>query len=834
MAVPLLFVLDGRHWRLRLLLGFCWGLLTYGLLLWWLIPITPAGYAVFVAALSFQGLIFALLMCGQRWPVVLSLLYIPSAWVLSEYVRNCLLGGFTWGLGYALSAQPAFIQPARFGGVYAVSWLMVFFAAALAWRIKRKGMAVLKDPPSWSLLLIPLAVWIMGSMMIALDVLPLDKPLRIALVQPNISHADKTNISLYSGNVSRHLVLSKKSVQAVHPDMIVWPETAFTDDILRDDSWRPRMEMAARNFKVYFVLGSALLSDDGHDLNAMLLLDPQGLWKDVYYKRHLVPFSEYLPSDPLSSLLAQAAGMKSYHFLSGQRAGLFHLTSPNVEVGTAICSEEAYPLLYRDLAAKGAGVMVTMLNDGWFMRPEALRLHASMAVFRAVETGRPLVRAANTGWSVGFDGRGKVLAAAPLQSAGWVAVDVHPGQGQTFYVKFGDVFVGLCLGFVIIMLMTQTMTKSGFFASGGVKKFIFWAVAGCFFLLNVPPVHAAAVAQRRLQQQKQMQAQAAAQYQQQMMAQQQAQQVAAYQQAQQVAAYQQAQQAAQQAAAQKAAAEYAAQKQAMEVAVAQKQAQQQQAAQAVAVAQQQAQQVAQYQQAVAYNNVAALNQYKQEQQLKVYQEAQTQAQLNGEIAQYAAYTAKRNALLRAQAADVQQAETEKQLLQYAAVQKTAVKKRAEQYTAAQAEMTRRALGKKAAADILAPASPNPEALPEDEALSPETTVDISDLWDALDHSSAPWVQILDQEIKLLTVAEYIDRFRKGGAVIRRPPGDYVKMVDSLVHANPDMLNAPFGNILRYAAVMEYDFGNGKNKDDLARQTLGDAMFQANRKRLEKR
>ncbi|MBF0569599.1 MAG: hypothetical protein HQL18_02350 [Candidatus Omnitrophica bacterium] len=372
------------------------------------------------------------------------------------------------------------------------------------------------------------------------------------------------------------------------------------------------------------------------------------------------------------------------------------------------------------------------------------------------------------------------------------------------------------------------------------KRYFFLAVFAALFLYSAAPAQAAAVVQRRVQQQKQMQAQMQAQmaqqYQQQMMAQQQAQQVAAYQQAQQAAAYQQAQQQYQQAAAQKAAEEYAAQKQAMEIAVAQKQAQEQQAAQAVqAVAQNQMQQAAaQYQQVEAYNNLAALNAYKQQQQLKAYQEAQAQAQLNGDIKLYAEYTMKRNALLRAQAAQTEQAETEKQLLAYASLQKAnAIKKRAAMNSASQPDATRRALGKKAEADIMASPSATMET-DSDNTISSETTVDIKDLWDALDRSTRPWTQIMDQEVKLLTVAEYIDRFRKGGVRISRPPGDYVKLVDALLKVKPDMLSAPFGNVLSYAAVVEYDFGNGKNKDELARQALGEADFWANKKRVEKR
>lgn len=829
MAIPLLLLLDGKHWRARILLGMVWGILAHGLLLWWLWPISWAGFCVFVLALAMQGGIFGALLVARRWPAALELFYIPSAWVISEYLRNQLLGGFTWGLGASQVMVPELIQPARWGGVYAVSWLILFFAAACVLRIRRKGAAAVKDLPLQMLFLLPLCCWIAGASALALEGSLAGAPLRVVLVQPNISRADKINPALFNDNMSRHLILSKNGARLARPDIIVWPETAFPDDILRDAYWRARMETLAGNFNAWFMFGAALLSEDKHDLNAVMLLDPRGQWQDVYYKRHLVPFSEYLPADPLSTMLARAGGMHSYHFLAGERRGLFRLDALKVTLGSVICSEEAYPALFRDLARQGAGVFVSVLNDGWFTRPEALMLHGGMAVLRAVETGRPVVRSANTGWSAGIDARGRVMKTTGLQIPGWVAVDIHPADGGTFYVKFGDVFAWLCAGFVIIMLVQGFIQSRGKVNMFCARIFLLWLAV----VLPVADAHAAAAVQRRVQQQKQQQAQAAAQYQQQMMQQQQAQQVAQYQQAQQVAQYQQAQQMAQQAAAQKAAQEYAIQKAAMEAAVAKKQAEEQQAAQVVqAVAQNQAQQAAQYQQAAAYRNAAAMTEYKQAQELKAYKEAQTQAQLNGEIRQYAEYTAKRNALLQAQTAQAAQEATERQLLTHAAYQAAEVMKKRSELNAAYQEDVRRRLGQRAGQAAQASGAPA-DGQGDSAALDvPVTTVGLMELWDALDRSARPWAQIVDREIKLLTVSEFIDRFRKSGIRISHSPGEYVGKIDSVAANNADMLNSPFGNLLSYVAIVDYDFENGHNKDELARQVLGDANFWTNKRRVQ--
>lgn len=829
MAIPLLFLMDGRSWPARILAGFSWGLLVHGALLWWLCPVSPVGFCLFVMALAMQGLFFGVLSPRSVRSGVIALFYIPAAWVFSEYARNMMLGGFTWGLGMSQSMAPEMIQSARFGGVYAVGWLMMFFSVACYRRIRDRGVGVLRDPVFFGILLIPVLVWLAGAVAMGAGQHQDGRPVRIGLIQPDISHTGKDDPAQFNENITAHLRLSQRAVVEAGTaglDLVIWPETAFPDDVLRDPFWKANMESAARRLGGWVIFGSALLTQDGHDLNALLFLDPSGRWKDIYLKRHLVPWSEFLPADPVSRWLVHASGINSHRFIAGRRRGLVRLGNLNVNVGVAICSEEAYPALYRDLAAQDAGVLISALNDGWFSHAEALSQHAGLAVFRAVETGRPLVRAANTGWSVLIDPNGRIIRSLPRQSPGWLVAEAYPVRGQTWYTRFGDLFAWLCVGFVIIVLMRLC------------PLLLFPLL---LMLLLPSDAQAAAAVQRRVQQQKQMQAQAAAQYQQQMMQQQQAQMMAQQQQAQQVAAYQQAmaQRQAQQAAAQQAAAEYAAQKQAMEQALAQKQAQEQQAVQVVsAVQQQQAQQAARYQQAVMTNNVAAMVAYKQQQEVKAYQEAQAQAKLNGDIKQYAEYAAKRNAMMQAQAAQVAQQATEQQLLAHAAVQNATVMKQRAELNAAYQQDVRRRLGQSAAQEVLAARTaqgdvPDPATASAAAAAAvAETTIGMQELWSALDKSARPWAQIIDREIKLLTVSEFIDRFRKNGIVIAHSPGEYVGKIDALTTNNPDMLKSPFGNLLSYAAIVDYDFDNGHNKDELARQILGDANFWANKRRIQ--
>jgi hypothetical protein len=357
-------------------------------------------------------------------------------------------------------------------------------------------------------------------------------------------------------------------------------------------------------------------------------------------------------------------------------------------------------------------------------------------------------------------------------------------------------------------------------------------ISGSFLI--APEARGAAAVQRRLEQQKMQQQQIQYQYQQQMMAQQQA-QAMAYQQAMAQRQAVAQQQAYQQAAAQKAAAEYAAYKEAMQMAVAKRQQELQMVEQyKQAMAQKQAIEQAQIQQAVAQKQVAQLVQYKQAEMVKAQVAAKTQAEMNQQVREYSAYLAKRKSITEQQAAMAREVATAQGLVQYNQAQQVAAyKTKMQMKAAAEAEAVRRKAGQTVAGvQALAAVNKMKDAMPEPSG--PETTVGLKELWDALDRSSLAWTQIMDQEIKLLTVAEYIDRFTKVGIRIKGTPGKYAGLIDSMTAQMPGLLEAAFMDVLSYVAIVEYDFDNGQNKDDLARKILGDEQFRANKARLEGR
>ena len=463
---PFLWVLDGRRVRDRFLFGLAWGLLAHGMLVGWLMPVSFGGWAVFVCALAVQGVVFALLFPSTFPSLTTKLFLIPCAWVASEWVRTFMLGGFSWSLGYAQAPVPEVIQVASIGGVYAVAWAIIFVNTAAYLLVRTRGYR----SRFWLLPAGILALMVLGGALRLLWAPPLiissSRPqdvIRVAAIQPNISHEEKIREDLYDTHALRHMTMTKKAVTAGWlgaADLVVWPETAFTDDILTDIKWRPRLELAARSMGVNILVGSALLWS-GRDLNSAVLLSSGGDWKSVYHKMRLVPFSEFTPKG--MQWLAEAMHIGKYHFSAGVRPG--NMAIPGGKAfGVVICSEEFYPEMFQHLAAAQPQFAVVMLNDGWFTRREALYLHALAAPLRAVESGMPVVRAANTGRTCAFDAYGRPIGRAPEAGRSDVAVyDMPAPAGRTFYAQCADVFALMCLVFVIMMrvLIQVRRSKSG-------------------------------------------------------------------------------------------------------------------------------------------------------------------------------------------------------------------------------------------------------------------------------------------------------------------------------------------------------------------------------------
>lgn len=113
-------------------------------------------------------------------------------------------------------------------------------------------------------------------------------------------------------------------------------------------------------------------------------------------------------------------------------------------------------------------------------------------------------------------------------------------------------------------------------------------------------------------------------------------------------------------------------------------------------------------------------------------------------------------------------------------------------------------------------------------------VDLQDLIASLNESSRAWELIISPEDKATVVGLFIDHFRRKGITIGHPPEAYVQIIDAMAAGDANMLNLPFEKVLEIVAVMEYDFGNGQDRDAMALKILGPQFYEKNRQRIQAR
>jgi len=266
-AVPLLLALHDQPLRHRWAIGLWWGLCAYGLMAQGLFRISPAGFLAFVLALSIQALIFGCLFRASR-SLAADILYIPGAWCMSEWARNSLLGGFSFYISHAQAFCPMMLKLYGTFGCLGMSFI-IFCVNGLIY------LAVVNHKKRWEFMLAAGTIFLIVASMGVLkkDTTPRgSRPLRICVIQANISPLEKMDLNLFDRNAQVHLLLTEQAYAQNHPDLVIWPETAFPDDLLQSDQWRPMIMSQAAHMHADLLVGMAPIID-GKEYNSALLIN---------------------------------------------------------------------------------------------------------------------------------------------------------------------------------------------------------------------------------------------------------------------------------------------------------------------------------------------------------------------------------------------------------------------------------------------------------------------------------------------------------------------------------------------------------------------------------
>lgn len=388
-----------------------------------------------------------------------ALLIAPVFWVVLEFLRSYALTGFPWSsIGYAQYKFLTIIQIADITGIYGVSFLVVAVNGALAdiFLLKRRT----KDMP-----LFPLSYTVIGFSVLILFVISTivygqirlreerpGKQFRASIIQGNIEQDKKWEPSYQNAVIEIYKDLSLKATSS-SPSIIVWPETAVPFFFKADREYTKELIDFQTQLNTTLLFGSVLIKEKKNDRyllsNSAVLLDETGKVTYTYDKIHLVPFGEYVPLQKILFFINKlVVGIGDYS--RGDR--YCRAETPFGDFATLICYEIIFPGLVRKFYSNGGDFMVTITNDAWFGRTTGPYQHFSMAVFRAVENRKPVIRAANAGISGFIDSNGRIISKTRLFERVILTGDIRTDVKRSFYSKYGDLFTYLWIVFSIVLL----------------------------------------------------------------------------------------------------------------------------------------------------------------------------------------------------------------------------------------------------------------------------------------------------------------------------------------------------------------------------------------------
>jgi apolipoprotein N-acyltransferase len=381
-----------------------------------------------------------------------ALLLAPVGWVATEILRAHTLFNFSWCLlGYSQHANLPMIQIARFGAVYGVSFVVASVSAVLAYVVVETRPRPRRLAAVGTALMVAL-VMAYGFWTLSRPVLEAGR-VRVGLVQAAVLQEEKWQPQKAWDNIDLHLDLTRRAAEQ-GARLVVWPESAVPFYFDRSPPLATQLQELVRQRGIYLIFGNddREMRDDRTERFwvGAKMLTPQGELGLRYHKIRLVPFGEYVPVQSVLTLGGRVTA-KVVKQIADFSPGEEYSTGmvDGHRIGTFICYEAIFPDLVREFAARGADLLVNITNDAWYGRTSAPYQHMSMAAFRAVENGKYLVRAANTGITAVVDPRGRVLESTELFERTLLVRDVPFVPGLTFYARHGDAFAWSCLALAV-------------------------------------------------------------------------------------------------------------------------------------------------------------------------------------------------------------------------------------------------------------------------------------------------------------------------------------------------------------------------------------------------
>ncbi len=476
--VPLLLSLWNKNAKDAFITGYIFGFTYFfGTLYWVYHSINHYGGVSFLSSvcivvilccyLGLYAAVFSSLFSSMlRKTKLPALLIAPVIWVVLEFIRSYALSGFPWAsIGYSQYKFLPLIQVSDVTGVYGISFLVVAVNAAVSDIILLKKR--LREMP-----LFPVSYTVAGFVVLLLAIVislvygewrlgqeRRGDVIKASVIQGNIEQDRKWEPLFQNEVLDIYFNLSRRAAES-SPQLIVWPETSAPFLFGYDVKNTEKLIAFQKGLGSYVLFGSVLVNEKSAAgillTNSAVLLNKKGQRTYVYDKIHLVPFGEYVPLRSILFFINKiVVGIGDY--IPGKE--YIRAEVEGGSFGTLICYEVIFPGLVRKFYTTGGDFIVNITNDAWFGKTSGPYQHFSMAVFRAIENRKPLIRSANTGISGFIDSNGRVLARTPLFQRLVLTDIIKTDATLTFYTKYGDLFSYLCIVVSLVLLINIKLRR---------------------------------------------------------------------------------------------------------------------------------------------------------------------------------------------------------------------------------------------------------------------------------------------------------------------------------------------------------------------------------------
>lgn len=438
--------------------GTCWWL-SYAPIHYAAIPWPIAYFLVLLACLGagiFPAFFTLILSSLLRKFGLVAFQAAPLVWVFSEFLRYWLTGNNWNAIGYSQALSGYALPKAEIAGVYLASAVVVMGSSVIVYG----SLALINDGPkkafaslSFFSLFVFLFVCLTDFHAMPYQASPQgQKTAELIAIQPNVPMSGVDYIK-YDQLRSRQIELAETEIgrlKARSADdskmVVVLPESPMNFSYADDREFQRYIGDFAKRNKVSVLFNSAE-PDHGTTkyFNSAVMVSADGKEIAQYDKMFLLPFGEAVPP-PLEGIMPGFVG----NFAYGREFDL--LPIGDAKAGVMICFESHFGALSREYVKNGADVLIEMTNDGYLGPTPVLRQHLANAVFRAIETKRPVLRVTNVGITAYINERGQVLGQMPSYTEATQVWPVSRSDGeQTLYVKYGDWFAWLCVTVTILL-----------------------------------------------------------------------------------------------------------------------------------------------------------------------------------------------------------------------------------------------------------------------------------------------------------------------------------------------------------------------------------------------